>query len=219
MELYYIIHTNNIIELTINKHIRNKHYIALLEDILKTNNILDPASTLSFHSDSNFTTELSTFIHINYMYFNRKLIPILERNCFIVIPHPNNKIFIYYMQHDETTIQIFFDNNGQGLNEFVILKTFLNSTLETIKNNTSSETSDIDNQIFTVQASLSKYNITIQSKYLFEGLPQNILTGLPHAKNADSIITFLQLNGFTFIERHQCELNSQQYFHNRLIPR
>lgn len=216
MELHYIIHTGNIVELIINNNISNGYYIEALEDVLRANSILDPRVTLSFSIDSNRPMESSILIHINYAYFNKTLIPILERKGFIVMPHINNKIFAYYIQYDETTIQIFFNNHQKRLNEFIILDKFLKYTLETIKNNTFK---GIEDKIFTVKASLDKYSIIIKSKYLFKELPNSILAGLPNATRSDSIITFLKLNGFCIIEYTDYDIKPQQYRHNRLTPR
>lgn len=216
MELYYIIRSGDIIELIILKEIKNKYYIQTLEDILRTNNILEPNMSFSFHSNCEATATSSTFIYINYIYFNKILIPILEKNGFIVMPHKNNKIFIYYIQHDESTIEFIFDNVAEKHNNFIILVTFLKYTLETIKNN---NFANIKEDIFTLTISLPKYKIIIQSKYLFKDLPQQRMLGLPHAKHADSIMNFLKLNGFHSIALDRSDLKPQKYLYNKFIPK
>ncbi len=195
MQIYYIfLPKDNLIEIIIdNNHtnINKQYYFKLLNEIF--------SSTTGVNLFAAIPSQFKILIKSNYLYFHKKLIPILETYGFIVIPDTFNKITVYYKQLNDNTIELRIADGEKQLSEFLILSKLLLRTIETIKHNNSGQ----DNKPFKIIKHLPfEFKIIIQSEYLFKTMPLKSMDYFYNTHKPCSVMSFLRANGFNTVQ-HQ----------------
>lgn len=206
MQIYYIfLPKDNLIEIIIDStynNINKQYYFKLLKDIFR--------STTGVNLVAAIPSQFKILIKSNYLYFHKKLTPILETYGFIVIPDTCNKITVYYKQLNNNTLELCIAHSEKQLSEFLILSKLLLRTIETIKHNNP----EPDNKPFKIIKHVPfEFKIIIYSEYLFKTMPLKSMDYFYNTHNPYSVMSFLRANGFNTIQHQTTNYNTENYIY------